>query len=111
MGPPEVHERLDDLAKRAITLWAASTTLFTTSASTKTASPSCSNPASFAPSRPTLSSYRLQRRRAKATSNPTPRIFESLLRRAARETHARRAAMALGEEAAESGGVKRRRLA
>jgi len=109
--PPEVHERLDDLAKRAHNALGCKYYSLYDVRINEDGFPFMLESCLFCSFSPYSVIVSLAAKASESDLQPHPRIFESLLRRAARETHARRAAMALGEEAAESGGVKRRRLA
>merc|ERR1740127_404914 len=102
---PAVDARLDDLAKRAHNALGCKYYSLYDVRINEDGFPFMLESCLFCSFSPYSVIVSLAAKASESDLQPHPRIFESLLRRAARETHARRAAMALGEEAAESGGV------
>jgi len=109
--PPAVNERIDDLAKRAHRALACKYYSLYDVRINEDGFPFMLELCPFCSFSPYSVIVAMGSKSTESELQPHPKIFESLLRRAARETHARRAALEVGEEVAASGGVKRRRLA
>jgi len=109
--PSVVNERVDDLAKRAHKALACKYYSLYDVRINEDGFPFMLELCPFCSFSPYSVIVAMGSKARESELQPHPKIFESLLRRAARETHARRAAQEAGEEVAASGGVKRRRLA
>merc|ERR1719408_1164821 len=102
--PPEVHERLDDLAKRAHNALGCKYYSLYDVRINEDGFPFMLESCLFCSFSPYSVIMALAAKASSSELQPHPKIFENLLRRAARETRARR--LAKGEEAAACGGLK-----
>mmetsp|Transcript_8265 Transcript_8265/g.20833 ORF Transcript_8265/g.20833 Transcript_8265/m.20833 type:complete len:409 (-) Transcript_8265:154-1380(-) len=108
---PEVHARLDDLAIRAHKALDCKYYSLYDVRIDKDGRPFMLEACLFCSFSPHSVIVNLAGKASDSELQPHPKIFENLLRRAALETHARRAALADEHEVPTEGGVKKRKVA